>query len=155
MAKDRVLFVCVHNSARSQMAAAFLNQLAGERYEAESAGLEPGILNPLVVDAMKLINIDISRNKTQSVFDVYKSNLLFAYVVTVCDEASGERCPIFPGVAKRMHWSFPDPSKLQGSYEEKLKQTVVIRDQIKSRIEEWLRELAHPTRVTEALCPLS
>jgi arsenate reductase len=85
MAKDRVLFVCVHNSARSQMAAAFLNQLAGGRFEAESAGLEPGVLNPLVVEAMKLINIDISKNKTQSVFDVYKSNRLFAYVVTVCD----------------------------------------------------------------------
>jgi arsenate reductase (thioredoxin) len=142
MAKDRALFVCVHNSARSQMAAAFLNQLAGERFEAESAGLEPGVLNSLVVDAMKLINIDISQNKTQSVFDVYKSNRLFAYVITVCDEASGERCPIFPGVTKRLHWSFPDPSKLQGSYEDKLKQTVAIRDQIKTRIEEWIRELA-------------
>jgi arsenate reductase (thioredoxin) len=141
MAKERVLFVCVHNSARSQMAEALLDYLARDRFEAESAGLEPGKLNPLAVAAMRQMNIDISNNKTQSVFDVYKSNRLFSYVITVCDEASGERCPVFPGVTKRLHWSFPDPSSLRGSDEEKLTQTIAIREQIRKRIEEWLTEV--------------
>ena len=98
MAKQRVLFVCVHNSARSQMAEAFLKQLAGDRFEVESAGIEPGALNPIVVDAMKEIGIDISGNQTKDVFDFLKRGKAFSYVITVCDEASGERCPIFPGV---------------------------------------------------------
>jgi len=140
MAADRVLFVCIHNSARSQMAEALLNHLAGDRFAAESAGLEPGVLNPLAVGAMKEMGIDISANKTQSVFDVFLSNRLFSYVITVCDEASAERCPIFPGVTKRLHWSFRDPAALQGTYETRLKEAVIIRDQIRTRIEEWLQE---------------
>lgn len=146
MSQERVLFVCVHNSARSQMAEALLNQIAGDKFNAESAGLEPGTLNPLAVEAMKDMDIDISGKKTQSVFDVFKSARLFSYVITVCDEASAERCPIFPGVTKRLHWSFPDPAALQGTHEAKVKETIVIRDQIKSRIEEWLQELAHSTK---------
>ena len=140
MGKMRVLFVCVHNSARSQMAEALLNHLAGDRFQAESAGLEPGKLNPLAVDAMKKIHIDISNKKTQDVFDLVKAGRFFAYVVTVCDEASSERCPIFAGVTKRLHWSFPDPSSLQGTYDEKLEQTIAIRDQIAHKIESWLTE---------------
>ncbi len=123
------------------MAEALLNHVAGDRFQAESAGLEPGKINPLAVAAMKHAGIDISNNKTQSVFDVYKSNRLFSYVITVCDEASGERCPIFPGITKRLHWSFEDPSALRGSHEEKLKQTIVIREQIEKRIREWLTEI--------------
>ena len=146
MAKDRVLFVCVHNSARSQMAEALLNHLASDQFHAESAGLEPGTLNPLAVGAMREMGIDISGKKTQSVFDVFLSNRLFSYVITVCDEASAERCPIFPGVTKRLHWSFRDPAALQGTYEAKLKDTIAIRDQIKSRLEEWLQELPHSTK---------
>lgn len=95
--KKRVLFLCTHNSARSQMAAAFLKQAACDRFDVESAGLEPGKLNPLVVTAMKQIGIDISRNETQSVFDLFKRGQRFQYVISVCDEASAERCPIFPG----------------------------------------------------------
>ena len=123
------------------MAEAFLNQICGEQFEAHSAGLEPGKLNPVVVEAMQEIGIDISSNQTKAVFDMYKSGRSFAYVVTVCDEASAERCPIFPGVTTRLHWSFPDPSALQGSHEEKLARTREIRDTIKAKIEEWCAQV--------------
>jgi arsenate reductase len=132
--KKRVLFVCIHNSARSQMAEAFLNQVCGDEFEAHSAGLEPGNLNPIVVEAMKEIGIDISAKPTKAVFDMFKSGKMFAYVITVCDEASAERCPIFPGVTTRLHWSFPDPSAIQGTHEEKLAKTREIRDMIKAKI---------------------
>jgi len=98
MAKQNVLFICIHNSARSQMAEAWLNEICGHHFAAESAGLERGTLNPLVVEAMEEVGIDISQKKTQAVFDVFKAGKLFSYVITVCDETSAERCPIFPGV---------------------------------------------------------
>ena len=139
--KKKVLFVCIHNSARSQMAEAFLNQICGNEFEAHSAGLEPGKLNPVVVEAMQEIGIDISGNQTKAVFDYIKSSQRFAYVITVCDEASAERCPIFPGVTTRLHWSFPDPSAFQGLQEEKLARTREIRDTIKQKIEQWCAEV--------------
>ena len=117
--KQKVLFICIHNSSRSQMAEAFLNEICGDYFEAHSAGLEPGSLNPLAVEAMREIGTDISQNQTQSVFDVFKSGKLFAYVITVCDESSAQRCPIFPGVTKRLHWSFPDPASLSGTPDER------------------------------------
>jgi len=135
--KKRVLFICVHNSARSQMAEAFLNQICGEEFEAHSAGLEPGKLNPIVVEVMQEIGLDISGNQTKAVFDIFKSGKVFSYVITVCDETSAERCPIFPGITRRLHWSFPDPSTIQGTHEEKLARTREVRDSIKSRIEQW------------------
>ncbi|HLW34776.1 MAG TPA: arsenate reductase ArsC [Chthoniobacterales bacterium] len=141
--KQKVLFICVHNSARSQMAAALLNHRCGDSFEAESAGLEPGRLNPLAVETLREIGIDISNNQTRAVFDVFKSGKLFAYVITVCDESEAEGCPVFPGVAARLHWSFPDPSKLTGSHEEKLAGTRKIRDQIRDRIEGWCREVCN------------
>src|ERR1041384_7386349 len=98
MKKKNVLFVCIHNSARSQMAEAFLKQTCPDEFEAHSAGLEPGTLNPIVVEAMREIGIDISGNQTKAVFDMVRSGQSFAYVITVCDEASAERCPIFPGI---------------------------------------------------------
>src|SRR5580692_4620417 len=128
--KKKILFICVHNSARSQMAEAFLNHLCGAGFEAESAGLSPGVLNPLVVEAMKETGIDISGNRTKAVFDFVKSGELFSYVITVCSEAEAEGCPIFPGVTTRLHWSFPDPSALQGSLEQRLARTREIRDMI-------------------------
>jgi arsenate reductase len=139
--KQKVLAICVHNSARSQMAEAFLNDICGDHFEAHSAGLEPGILNPLAVEAMREIGIDISHKGTQSVFDVFKSGELFAYVITVCDETSAESCPIFPGVTTRLHWSFPDPAALTGTREERLAGTREIRDQIRERIEMWCNEM--------------
>jgi arsenate reductase len=132
--KIKVLFVCVHNSARSQMAEAFLTQLAGDRFEAHSAGLEPGTLNPLAVEVMAETGIDISANRTKGVFDMYKSGAIFNYVITVCDGASAERCPIFPGVTSRVHWSFDDPAALTGSHAEKLVATRWIRDEIRAAV---------------------
>jgi arsenate reductase len=125
------------------MAEAFLNDICGEQLEAHSAGLEPGKLNPIVVEAMREVGIDISQNQTKAVFDMYKSGKTFAYVITVCDETSAERCPIFPGVTTRLHWSFPDPSSLQGTHEEKLARTREIRDMIKAKVEEWCAEVCN------------
>ena len=139
--KQKVLFICVHNSARSQMAEAFLNLACPDYFEAHSAGLEPGTLNPLAVETMKEIRLDISGKKTQSVFDVFKTGQFFPYVITVCDESSADRCPIFPGVTKRLHWSFADPAALTGSREERLQGTRKIRDQIRARIEMWCEEM--------------
>ncbi len=123
------------------MAEAWLNYTCGEMFEAESAGLEPGTLNPLVVEAMKEVGIDLSQKKTRAVFDVVKSGRLFSHVITVCDETSAARCPIFPGVTTRLHWSFPDPSTLAGSHAEKLSQVRRIRDEIRSKVEEWCEEV--------------
>ena len=123
------------------MAEAWTNHLCGDFFEAQSAGLEPGTLNPLAVEVMREVGIDISHKQTQAVFDVFKSGQLFAYVVTVCDETSAEKCPIFAGPAKRLHWSFPDPTQVTGSKEEKLEQVREIRDEIRGRIEEWCEEV--------------
>jgi arsenate reductase len=139
--KQKVLFICVHNSARSQMAEAVLNDICGDYFEAHSAGLDPGTLNPIAVEAMREVGIDISQKETQSVFDVFKSGELFAYVITVCDETSAERCPIFPGVTTRLHWSFPDPAALTGTNKDRLAGTREIRDQIRERIEVWCDEM--------------
>ena len=139
--KKKVLFICVHNSARSQMAAAWLNDICGDDFEAESAGLEPGELSPLAVQVMNEVGIDISNNKTQAVFDVFKRGEFFAYVITVCDETSAEKCPIFPGVTNRLHWSFPEPAALVGTQQERLQGTRKIRDDIRARIEIWCDEM--------------
>lgn len=139
--RDKVLFICIHNSARSQMAEAFLNRICGDCFEADSAGLEPGTLNPIVVEAMREIGIDISGNRTKAVLDMLKSGKRFSCVITVCDETSAERCPIFPGVTRRLHWSFPDPSAIQGAHDEKLARTREIRDLIKAKIENWCAEV--------------
>ena len=134
----KVLFVCVHNSARSQMAEAFLNLLGNNEYVAESAGLEPGSLNPIVVQAMRDTDIDISKNQTKDVFKFFTDGRLFDYVITVCDESNSERCPIFPGVVKRLHWSFDDPSSFKGTNEEKLEKTSRVRDKIKAKIQDFI-----------------
>lgn len=139
MEKEKVLFVCIHNSARSQMAEELLRKLAGDRFEVESAGIEPGKLNPVVVEALKEAGMDISGKKTQAVSDLLKEGRRYRYVVTVCDETSAERCPVFPGSAQRLHWGFPDPSRFTGTWEEKLEKTREIRDQIQQRINEWLK----------------
>jgi arsenate reductase len=135
--KKRVLFVCIHNSARSQMAEALLNRMCGEVFEAESAGLAPGILNPLAVAAMREIGIDIGGKQTRGVSDVIQSGRAFDYVITVCDESSAEQCPVVPGGGVRLHWNFADPSKFTGTWEERLKQTREVRDAIASKIEEF------------------
>lgn len=137
MNKRKVLFVCIHNSARSQMAEAWLKHFCQDFFAVQSAGLEPGVLNPLVVEVMSEAGIDISHKKTQAVAELLNRGERFDYVVTVCDEASAERCPVFPGGGQRLHWGFPDPSKVQGTKEEKLQQIRKIRDAIKEKVEEW------------------
>lgn len=137
----KVLFVCIHNSARSQMAEAFFNSLCGKEIKAESAGLEPGNLNPYVVKVMAEEGIDISGNKTKSVFDFMNQGRTFDYVVTVCNTEAAERCPIFPGDTIRKHWSFPDPSSRAGTDEEKLSFTRDVRDMIKKQIIEFIKEV--------------
>ena len=137
----KALFVCIHNSARSQMAEAFLNALGQGLVKAESAGLEPGTLNPLVVEAMHEVGIDISKAKTKSVAEMLDRGPVFDYVITVCDEASAERCPVFPGPAIRLHWGFSDPSALTGSHDERMAAVRTIRDQIRSRVADWCREM--------------
>jgi len=141
--KEKVLFVCIHNSARSQMAEAFLNRICGEAFEAHSAGLEPGKLNPGVVEAMREIGIDISGNQTKPVSDMIETGPVFSYVITVCDEASAERCPVFPGGAVQLHWSFADPSSFRGTHAEVLSKTREVRDAIKQKVEEWCAEVCH------------
>jgi arsenate reductase len=142
MEPEKWLFVCIHNSARSQMAEAFMNQLSGGRIVAESAGIEPGNLNPIVVKAMAEIDIDISGNGTKSVFELLNRGEQYDVVVTVCDEASAERCPAFPGLkVKRLHWGFPDPSAIKdGSESERLEKVGIIRDNIRRTIIDYLAE---------------
>ncbi len=141
MSKEKVLFICIHNSARSQMAEAWLNHYCGDKFEAESAGLSPGVLNPLVVKVMQEVGIDISHKVPQAAADLVKSEKRYAYVITVCDESSAEQCPIFPGDAKRLHWGFPDPSVLAGTEEDKLAETRKIRDLIKAKVENWCQNI--------------
>ena len=138
MSKQRVLFICVHNSARSQMAEAFLEKYAGGRFEAESAGIQPGKLNPIVVDAMREAGLDISQNKTKGVFDLHQQGKQYDYVIAVCDESQSSACPVFPGKAQQLHWAFPDPSQFEGTNEEKLEKVRVVRDSIKQKIQKWL-----------------
>lgn len=145
----KILFVCVHNSARSQMAEAFLNHLGNGQFIAESAGLEPGSLNPIVVASMELEGIDISANKTKSINSIISSGKSYDYLITVCDETNAEKCPVVPGSGKRLHWSFDDPSALNGSYTEKLDQTLLIMSEIKSKIENWIKELKNLNKLPE------
>jgi arsenate reductase (thioredoxin) len=119
--KNKVLFICAQNSARSQIAAALLNDVCGDYFEAHSAGLEPGALNPLAVDALGELGI-------------------FAYTITVCSESEVQGCPIFAGVTKRLHWSFDDPAKFTGTYEEQLERTRRVRDEIRARIDSFCEE---------------
>ena len=139
MKKPKVLFICVHNSARSQMAAAFLKQICPNDFEAHSAGLARGEINPLAVQVMAEVGIDISANTTQAVFDVWKSGMMFSFVIRVCSEAEAENraCPIFPAPTKRLSWPFPDPTKFEGSKGARLEQMRLLRDAIEKRIKKW------------------
>jgi arsenate reductase (thioredoxin) len=138
MQKVKILFVCIHNSARSQIAEAFLNHFGGDKFEAFSAGFEPKDINPLAIEIMREVEIDISQNKSKSVFEMFKEGKKFNYVITVCDEGNAKKCPIFPGVVKRIHWSFKDPSTLSGTKEEITKEMREIRDKIKNHIMDFI-----------------
>ncbi|HOP02671.1 MAG TPA: arsenate reductase ArsC [Flexilinea sp.] len=134
----RVLFVCVHKSARSQIAEAYLNQLGQGNFLAESAGLEPATIYPPVIKVLKEDGIDISGKKTASVFKYFQEGRRYDMVITVCDQANSEKCPVFPSSGLNLHWSFPDPTTFQGSEEEKTEQIRWLRDEIKHRIEEFI-----------------
>ena len=140
MSKQKVLFICVHNSARSQMAAALFNKACGEFFEAQSAGFEPGTINPLAVEVLQEVGIDISKNTTQRVLDAWTSGQIFQFVVTVCSEAESEGCPIFPAVTTRLHWAFDDPAKFTGTHKERLERTRLVRDQIRAKIDSFCEE---------------
>jgi len=136
----KVLFVCIHNSARSQMAEAFCNMVSGGSLVAQSAGIEAGKLNMTVVKVMAEVGIDLSSNKTKSAQALIDAGEEFDYIITVCDENGAERCPVFPTSGERYHFGFEDPSALLGSEEERLEGTREIRDQIKIKIVEWVKD---------------
>ena len=137
--KRRVLFVCTHNSARSQIAEGLLRHLGGERFEAFSAGTEASSVHPLAIRAMAEIGMDISGQTSKSVDEFLGQDL--GVVITVCDEAN-ESCPVFPGGASRLHWSFQDPAAAQGTGAERLEAFRHVRDQIADRIQEFISEQA-------------
>jgi arsenate reductase len=124
------------------MAEAYLKHYAGNRFEPESAGFSPGNLNSVVVEVMREEGLDISANQTKRVFDFVKAGKTFHYVITVCDQAAAQKCPVFPGVTKRLHWSFEDPSSFTGSHQDKLSKTRDIRDKIKSKVQEFIETLS-------------
>ena len=133
--KSRVLFLCTHNSARSQMAEGLLRHLASDHFEAMSAGTEATHVRPLAIRAMEEIGIDISGQESKTLERYLQERL--DYVITVCDDAN-EACPFFPGAANRLHWSFEDPSRVEGSEEERLAVFRSVRDRIRERIEDDL-----------------
>ena len=135
--RARVLFLCTHNSARSQMAEGLLRHLAGDRFESHSAGTEATRVRPLAIRAMEEIGVDISGQESKTL-ERYQQEP-FDYVITVCDDAN-EACPFFPGAQSRLHWSFEDPSKAEGTEEERLEVFRLVRDRINERIERELVE---------------
>jgi arsenate reductase (thioredoxin) len=135
---NKVLFICGHNSGRSQMAEALLTEMGGGGFTVKSAGLHPAeAVNPLVVTVMQELGIDMSEYKPKSAFNLFKSGELFTHVITVCDKDTDDNCPIYPGIQKRENWPFPDPEKLTGSHEEKLAQLRKIRGDIRKQISKY------------------
>ncbi|TVR29273.1 MAG: arsenate reductase ArsC [Spirochaetaceae bacterium] len=139
--RPRVLAICIHNSARSQMTEEYIRQAAGDRLEVTSAGIEPGELNPVVVELLKQDGIHIEGKKTQSVFDLHNRGERYDYVIAVCDKEAAERCPIFPAEKQRLHWPFPDPSKAEGTMQQKLAYVRPIRDEIKKMAQEFVADI--------------
>ena len=140
MSKTRVLFLCTGNSARSQMAEAFLNKYAGERFGAYSAGLEPKGINPLTIKVMNEVGVDMSTHTSKGV-GTYLGKMLFQYLVTVCDNAE-KNCPtVWPGVSHRLHWSFEDPAAFDGTDNEKLEKFRQVRDQIEQKVKAWIENI--------------
>lgn len=134
---SRVLILCTANSARSQMAEGLLRALAGDRFEVFSAGAKPSSVNPLAIEAMDERGIDIRSHRSKHLNEFL--NDPFDFVITVCDNAA-ESCPIFPGPAQRIHWSFPDPAAAQGDHQEQLGSFRTVRDAIEARFREWLKQ---------------
>jgi arsenate reductase len=148
MARERVLFLCTHNSARSQMAEGFLRALAGDRFDVQSAGTERRSVPPFAIRAMAERGIDISGHTSKLMVGLMPDP--WDYVITVCDDAN-ETCPIYARQVNRLHWSFPDPSSATGSDEEQIATFRAVRDAIEERIGSWL----HEKGATNAIRPAS
>lgn len=138
MNKSKVLFLCTGNSARSQMAEAFLRQYGGDRFDVYSAGLEPSVLNPLTVQIMEEIGVDMSSHYSKSLIQ-YLGKEHFSYLITVCDRAEA-KCPVFPGMGVRLHWGFEDPAAFQGTAADKLEKFRQVREQIRTAVQNWLNQ---------------
>jgi len=138
--QKNVLFICRHNSGRSQMAEAILNRLGKGWFKAESAGLEPKPVDSLVIGVMDEIGYDLSMKRSKDVFSFYKQGRLFDYVITVCDKETEDGCPVFPGIVERLNWPFEDPSEVQGDDDEKREKVRGIRDAILSKIEYFIKD---------------
>jgi len=139
MEKSHVLFLCTGNSARSQMAEAFLRKYAGDRFEAHSAGLEPKAINPFTIKIMEEAGFDMSGHRSKGIGE-YLGKVHFQYLITVCDDAE-KNCPtVWPGVNQRLHWSFEDPAKFEGTDEQKLFKFRQVRDLIDAQVKAWLTE---------------
>lgn len=136
--KKHVLFICVHNSARSQIAEEYLRSMAGDLFEVDSAGLDPGDLNPYVVAALKEDGIDISGKKTQSVWELFQEGKMYDYVITVCSREAEEKCPVWPQPAERRSWSYPDPSKFTGTEQEILAKVRELRNVMKEQVRQFV-----------------
>ncbi len=143
----KVLFVCVHNAARSRMAEALLRELGGPRFEVTSAGFDPREVNPLVVEALAQVGLSLPLTAPHaSVFDLFRAGRHFHYVIGVCDEEHGQKCPLFPGVTPRLYWSFPDPASFEGTHGERLARVIEIREAIRTRLDAWLATLPGAAR---------
>ena len=136
MRKPKVLFLCTGNTARSQMAEAWLRKYAGDRMEVYSAGLEPGTIHPFTVSVMEQAGLDMSKHYSKSLKE-YLGKVHFSYLITVCDKAE-EKCPIFPGMGQRLFWPFEDPAAYQGSDEQRLAKFRDVRDLIEEKLLNWL-----------------
>ncbi len=135
-----LLFVSTDNRARSQIAEAYLNRNCSGSYTATSAGLEPGVLNPLVVEVMAEEGIDLSGNTTRTVMGLLEAGRCFDVVITLCEGSRADQCPPFPGETERYHWSFPDPTLFSGSEFELKREIRQLRDAIRKQVEEWCEE---------------
>ncbi len=136
--KIRILFVCVENSFRSQIAESIMKKKYSDKFEVESAGLEPGVINEWEIRVMSEYGIDISENKTNSVFDYYKEGRLYSYIITVCSKEEEERCPVFPGIRQRIHWGFDNPIDFSGTDKEKYENAIHLRNMIEKRIDNFV-----------------
>lgn len=138
--KLSVLFLCSHNSARSQMAEALLRHYGGDRFEVYSAGLEPSQINPFTIKVIEEMGLTTEGQYAKNLLDYFGGKFHFTYLITVCSSAE-EKCPIFPFATHRLYWPFPDPSAAQGSDDEKTKVFREVRDEIAKQVRTWLKQL--------------
>ena len=139
--KVKVLFICIRNSGRSQIAEAYLKKIGGDRFEVESAGYNPGPISSLIVKVMEEDGFDLSGTKSKSAWDFFREGRFYNYVITVCDRAHEEECPIFPKPFLQLNWPYPDPESFTGTDEEKLEQARKLRDLIKARVGQFVEDI--------------